>query len=164
MSTKPLRIAISAELWNEEAISRLIQQGHTIFQYPTMEPTDVIIGRSAWRIPGSIPLDEVYTHIDMIIKQIRILLYADTPPPKPSSRGTATKPKKATARKPRALPATTLSGVPVQGGTTGEGRPAGDNQLTLFGTGGLDYTPVKPVRKQKGITDGNRGSQKDSEA
>ena len=149
MSTKPLRIAISAELWNEEAISRLIQQGHTVFQYPTMEPTDVIIGRSAWRIPGSIPLDEVYTHIDMIIKQIRILLYADTPPPKPSSRGTTAKPKKVTARKSHALPAATLSGVPVQEGTSGEGRSAGVTQLALFGTGGLDIHPLKE-RKKKG--------------
>lgn len=152
MSTKPLTISLDPALWDDDAVARLVKQGHTIFASPNFN-ADVIIGRNTWRIPASVPFSEVYNHIDMIIKQMRILLYADVAPSKSSSRGAAAKPKKVAVRKQP--PATQDQGV---GGTVvATNRVVAPEQLDCFGNGGLDLTPVKAPRKKKGIPDGNEG-------
>ena len=73
---KSLTIILEPEVWNEEIVSLLVRQGHTVKALQT-HGYDLIIGPRAWRVPtGPITVKDIST----ILTQAKKIIKAEAAP------------------------------------------------------------------------------------
>lgn len=78
-SKTPFNIYLSGELWDESTVAGLNRLGHKVTVL-TDGPDDIYISRHAWRIPEGIAQHKVTDHIEMILKQKRLLTHENQNP------------------------------------------------------------------------------------
>lgn len=100
MKPQDLEIVLGSELWDPELVAQLAAKGYTVKSMETT-PQQVVISREAWRIPKTITQVELREHIDMILKQTRLLKHEAAPSESTPERAAA-KPKAPRKRKPAA--------------------------------------------------------------
>lgn len=72
-----MKVLLGSELWEESLVAGLTRLGHKVTLLDTDDPDLVIISRRAWRIPKDIGQAKVTEHVEMILKQIRLLQHED---------------------------------------------------------------------------------------
>jgi len=73
----PMKVLLGSELWEESLVAGLTRLGHSVTLLNTDDPDLVIISRRAWRIPKDIGQAKVVEHVEMIMKQVRLLQHED---------------------------------------------------------------------------------------
>lgn len=121
----PMKVLLGSELWEESLVAGLTRLGHKVTLIDTDDPDIVIISRRAWRIPKDIGQAKVTEHVEMIMKQVRLLQHEDQTKGQ-QSEGSATeilpKPvrKRVAKKKPGGSPAGVQDPInPVEPDTTG---------------------------------------------
>ena len=109
MTKTPFNIFLSGELWDEATVAGLNRLGHKVTVL-TDGPDDIYISRHAWRIPEGIASHKVTEHIEMILKQKRLLTHENqNPGEKPE--GTTQSVPVPVKRKSKAKPKVQIPGV-----------------------------------------------------
>jgi hypothetical protein len=73
----PMKVLLGSELWEESLVAGLSRLGHSVTLLDTDDPDLVIISRRAWRIPKDISQVKVVEHVEMVMKQVRLLQHED---------------------------------------------------------------------------------------
>lgn len=73
----PMHVVLGSELWEESLVAGLTRLGHKVTLFDMDDPDLVFISRRAWRIPKDIGQAKIVEHVEMIMKQVRLLQHED---------------------------------------------------------------------------------------
>jgi hypothetical protein len=137
MTKRPFHVHLGTELWEESLVAGLTRLGHTVSVLETA-PDNVYISRYAWRIPKGINQSGLVTHIETVMKQVRLLANADQTEDKPEGAdpqpGGAPKRKRAAAKV-----------ITTEGSTGGSGDAAGSTTTKVRKKRGSKEEEDEPI-------------------
>jgi hypothetical protein len=114
MVKKSYTVHLGKGLWSDALVAGLVRLGHHVVCLED-GPDDVYISQHAWRIPQGIAQMKMTEHIEMVMKQVRILEYANQADDQPQA--VDKKPRSPASRKPKSAagagPASSEAGTPV---------------------------------------------------